>query len=174
MLKSVSLRTVLFTTVFLHPSNAFLNQAFIKSISSLHSSHSRSHRICNPFAAVAVAKRQQEKKLVPNDAEEGPEGGWAPPPWKRKITHPLKDLQNGQGPLKGTVRNIEVISTCALHLKHFVISAIDSLLVPLSTSVLKEMALSMSLIFRQSLYISRPTCSDQAGISCVPWTALHV
>lgn len=35
-----------------------------------------------------------------------PEGGWAPPPWKRKVTSPMESLTPGQK-LKGKVRNVE-------------------------------------------------------------------
>jgi len=41
-----------------------------------------------------------------SEKSEEPEGGWAPPAWKRKITHPLADLRAGQA-LKGKVRNVE-------------------------------------------------------------------
>ena len=62
--------------------------------------------ICSRISAVAVAKKEGKQKIAAED--DGPEGGWAPPAWKRKIMNPLKDLQYGQGPIKGIVRNVEV------------------------------------------------------------------
>jgi hypothetical protein len=90
------------------PLSAYLNfqPRFSTARESLSFGH-RSPRVCTYVSVVAVAKNPKQK-IVSSEDENGPEGGWAPPPWKRKILHPLKDLQPGQGPIKGTVRNVEV------------------------------------------------------------------
>ena len=95
---------VLFVTAsFILPSNAYLDFSIANSYSR---SIQRRSLTCSRISAVAVAKKEGKQKFAVED--DGPEGGWAPPAWKRKIMNPLKDLQYGQGPIKGIVRNVEV------------------------------------------------------------------
>ena len=67
----------------------------------------------SPLAAVAAAADRRAGGRGSGTGKEGdrpnqPDGGWAPPPWKRAITHPIKDLVPGDGPFMGIVRNVEV------------------------------------------------------------------
>eukprot|EP00277_Geminigera_cryophila_P009933 CAMPEP_0179409030 /NCGR_PEP_ID=MMETSP0799-20121207/2457_1 /TAXON_ID=46947 /ORGANISM="Geminigera cryophila, Strain CCMP2564" /LENGTH=235 /DNA_ID=CAMNT_0021180627 /DNA_START=156 /DNA_END=860 /DNA_ORIENTATION=+ len=57
--------------------------------------HAQTRRVLSVLALKAAATD-----------EEAPEGGWAPPPWKRKVTQPMKNLKPGQQ-LIGKVRNVE-------------------------------------------------------------------
>jgi len=57
-------------------------------------------------AAVLRPARPAVTLYAKGNDESEPEGGWAPPPWKRKVTSPLKSLSPGQK-LKGKVRNVE-------------------------------------------------------------------
>ena len=93
------------------PSSAYINALpFFSRLKSpgFVAAH-RASRVCKCVSVVAISKNPKSK-LVASDKidENAPEGGWAPPPWKRKITNPLKDLVAGQGPIQGTVRNVEV------------------------------------------------------------------
>jgi len=72
-----------------------LQRAQTRALSSSVDTHTYT-RLGRSLVAMAAAA---------ND-EEAPEGGWAPPPWKRKVTAPMKDMQPGQE-LKGKVRNVE-------------------------------------------------------------------
>ena len=58
-------------------------------------------------STLATASRERERgALITMSDEDAPEGGWAPPPWKRKVSNPIKALKSGQR-LQGKVRNVE-------------------------------------------------------------------